>query len=248
MSYRPQVGAPPTIDGEAQKWQADIINMDGVNFHLAGRPVDYFARSGEVIKSLPVDLDSTVHRRHLFDSPDELGQSRCDFATGEGGWIGDLFNVALCIVGVAPGAEPYGHAIPLGARNHVFHQPRGLAEADRQYSLGQGVQRSSVPHFPPLAGDALDPPQCLHGGNAGRLVQVQKPMDRRFGPTTGWHGLTLPGRCREATALGCVGHLQVVDDLHQAVGFQQGVIQDEPQKGYVAQRHPVSQFAAQVGS
>ena len=172
---------PPALHFQSQQRQGKIRQLDVENVHRAGFPLHLNAGPGQFIEPLPLHLDRAIHRRGLFNGPDKGGQSRLHNVGRQPGRIAGFGYRALGVISGTDRAQAHYHPVAFHPVHHIVHQAGGLAETDRQHALGQGIHRPAVADFLPGAGQALNPPQGVHGSHSHRLVKVHKAVEGRGG-------------------------------------------------------------------
>ena len=91
-------------------------------------------------------LEGRVHRRHLLDGAEELGQSPNHLLPRDLDLRRPVGDPSLSVVGIGSHAQDDLSAVGLGRVHQVLDDPRRLSQADDQHPRGHGVQRPGVAH------------------------------------------------------------------------------------------------------
>ena len=179
MGQGAHIGAAPALYFQYQLGWSEFNHLDVVDLHRAGLALHLYAGAGQFIEPLPIYLDGAVHRRRLLHQADPGPQALQNISLGQALAVAGLHHFALCVIGGGGDAQGHFHPVPLQAACDVVHQPGSLAEAHRKHAPGQRVHGAAVTDLLALSGDALDPAQGIHGGDARGLEQVDEAVDHR---------------------------------------------------------------------
>lgn len=114
-------------------WPVPGVDIDGVDFDLAGGQCEFLSGSGEVIGTLSVDMDCGPLWGSLSDDPGESLQAGCQ-CYGVWQWIGSgvLRDLPCCIIGITGLSERKPAEVGLWQELKNAYEASGVSDAGQQ--------------------------------------------------------------------------------------------------------------------
>jgi hypothetical protein len=114
-------------------WPFERVDIDGVNFDLAGRQCEFLSGSCEVIGTLSVDVNCRPLRRCLSNDPGESLQAR-RHSYGVWQWIGSgmLRDLPGCVISITGLSEREPAEVGLWQELENAYEASGVSDAGQQ--------------------------------------------------------------------------------------------------------------------
>src|SRR6516162_7513839 len=141
---RPRIRALAALGGKNRVIGVGPVGeFEPIYGYRARRNFYAFALAGQIIGTLPFDLDRRETRRHLLDRAGEARQQRSDRAVFRATFT-RIHYAAFGVVGVALFAPAYREDIGLAAVDHERHGLGRFAESNRQAAGGERIERAGM--------------------------------------------------------------------------------------------------------
>ena len=167
-----------TMDGNLHPGPLILQNLQAMHAHLTRGDFDALALPCHFVGPPAADLDRAESGRRLHDVPPEVFKSRVNGILVRE-WIRevDFLSFAFHIIGVGECGEIDDGVVAFVSVHEGLEMLGSLAQAEDEDSRGKWVEGSGVSGLD-APGKTSDDGDRFHGGNAGGLVEDEKPRER----------------------------------------------------------------------